>query len=91
MFKQNSRLARLDTLLYIFAALTLFQVSPLQQMEVGKLRKRITDFEHKQSDFRKNFQKMRFYFFKCRKPYELLAEANELINQNEAEMKALQV
>ncbi len=36
------------------------QVSPLQTMEVGKLKKRIGDFEQKQVEFRKSFQKMRY-------------------------------
>ncbi len=35
------------------------QVSPLQAMEVGKLKKRISDFENKQVEFRKSFQRMR--------------------------------
>ena len=60
-------------------------------MEVGKLKKRITDFETKQNEFRKSFQKMRFYQFKCRSPYELLAEANGMIDSMEINMKTLQV
>lgn len=81
-------------------------------MEVGRLRKRIADFEHKQVEFRKSFQRMRFYQFKCRsdqftcrccgqflntvwckirQPYELMAEANGMIDAMEAEMRGLQV
>jgi hypothetical protein len=67
------------------------QVSPLQSMEVGKLKKRISNFETKQSEFRKSFQGMRFLVFKCRRPYELLAEANKMIDGMEIEMKTLQV
>ena len=67
------------------------QVAPLQAMEVGKLKKRITDFDGKQIEFRKNFVKMRFFTFKCRKPYEFLSQANILIHGMEAEMKKFQV
>ena len=58
---------------------------------MGKLKKRISEFETKQNDFRVRFQKMRFYQFKCRTPYELLAEANGMIDDMEEEMKVLQV
>lgn len=34
---------------------------------------------------------MRFYQFKCRQPYEILAEANAMIDDMEKEMKMLQV
>ncbi len=68
-----------------------FKVSPLQAMEVGRLKKRINDFEQKQVEFRKSFQRMRFYQFKCRQPYELLAEANGMIDGMEVEMKVLRV
>ena len=66
-------------------------MAPLQALEVGKLKKRISDFENKQQEFRKSFQKMRFYQFKCRQPYELLAEANGMIDAMEVEMKVLRV
>ena len=59
-------------------------------MEVGKLKKRMQDFEQKEIDFRVSFQKMRFYQFKCRQPYELLAEANSMIDDMEVEMKKFQ-
>eukprot|EP00095_Tigriopus_kingsejongensis_P007513 maker-scaffold103_size370364-snap-gene-1.20 protein:Tk07513 transcript:maker-scaffold103_size370364-snap-gene-1.20-mRNA-1 annotation:"dynein beta ciliary-like" len=61
----------------------------LQTMEVGKLKKRIQDFESKEIEFRVGFQKMRFYQFKCRQPYELLAEANGMIDAMEFETKKL--
>ena len=67
-----------------------FQVAPLQSMEVGKLKKRIADFETKQSDFRKTFNKMRFFQFKCKRPYDYLAQANVLIMDMEKDMKSLQ-
>lgn len=60
-------------------------------MEVGKLKRRITDFESKQVEFRKSFQRMRFYQFKCRQPYELLGEANGMIDVMEKEMVILRV
>ena len=44
-----------------------------------------------QVDFRKSFQRMRFYQFKCRQPYELLAEANQMINGMEKDMNILRV
>ena len=59
-------------------------------MEVNKLRKKINDFEDKQSDFRKHFRKMRFFVFQCRLPYEYLEQANGLINEHERKMKQLQ-
>ena len=59
-------------------------------MEVNKLRKKINDFEDKQSDFRKHFRKMRFFVFQCRLPYEYLEQANDLINEHERKMKQLQ-
>ena len=59
-------------------------------MEVHKLRKKINDFEDKQSDFRKHFRKMRFFVFQCRLPYEYLEQANNLINEHERKMKQLQ-
>ena len=54
------------------------------------MKKRIADFETKQNEFRKSFQKMRFYQFKCRSPYEMLAEANSMIDAMEINMKTLQ-
>lgn len=59
-------------------------------MEVGKLKRKIADFEQKQVEFRKSFQRMRFYQFKCKQPYELLSEANSMIDEMEMEMKTLQ-
>ena len=59
-------------------------------MEVGKLKKRIADFETKQSDFRKTFNKMRFFQFKCKRTYDYLAQANVLIMDMEKDMKSLQ-
>ena len=49
-------------------------MAPLQAMEVGKLKKRITDFDGKQIEFRKSFVKMRFFTFKCKKPYDFLSQ-----------------
>ena len=66
------------------------QVAPLQAMEVGKLKKKISDFDFKQIDFRRSFCKMRFFKFKCKRPYEYLGETNELINDFEAQMAKLQ-
>ncbi len=67
------------------------QVAPLQSMEVGKLKRKINEFEARQVEFRKSFQGMRFHAFKCQRPYELLAEANKKIDTLEVEMKTLQV
>ena len=67
------------------------QVAPLQAMEVGKLKKRITDFDGKQIEFRRNFVKMRFFTFKCKRPYEYLCQANLLIDTMETEMRKFQV
>jgi hypothetical protein len=66
-------------------------VAPLQTLEVGKLRKKITDFESKQNEFRRDFTRMRFFRFKCRRPYEYLAQANRMIIHMEDEMLHLQV
>ena len=66
------------------------QVAPLQTMEVGKLQKRISDFDVKQNEFRKDFCKMRFFQFKCRMPYDYLSQANSMIKKMEVEMKKLQ-
>ena len=88
------------------------QVSPLQSLEVCKLKNRISDFEKKQvsclftfvmfncfvyfcllclqAEFRKSFTAMRFHKFKCRRPYELLAEANKMIDVLEVDMRTLQ-
>ena len=66
------------------------QVAPLQSMEVGKLKKRLTDFDTKQNDFRKTFNKMRFFQFKCKRPYDYLAQANVLIMEMEKDMTDLQ-
>ena len=55
------------------------QVSPLQAMEVGKLKTRIGDFDTKQIEFRGDFSKMRFFQFKCRRPYEYLSQANVMV------------
>ena len=66
------------------------QVAPLQAMEVGKLKKRITNFEYKQNEFRRDFCKMRFFQFKCKMPYEYLGQANAMINKMEINMKELQ-
>ena len=66
------------------------QVAPLQAMEVGKLKKRIFDFDGKQIDFRKTFSKMRFFTFKCKRPYDFLAQANVLIDEMETEMRKFQ-
>ena len=60
-------------------------------MEVGKLRKKISEFESRQIEFRRDFTKMRFFLFKCKKPYEYLSQANVLINDMEKEMKSLLV
>ena len=60
-------------------------------MEVGKLRKRIADFDKKQSEFRDNFKKIRFFKFGCRRPYHYLQMSNDMIDQMEADMKTLQV
>ena len=66
------------------------QVAPLQAMEVGKLRKRIGDFDNNQMDFRRGFSKMRFFHFKCKRPYDYLGQANNLINDLECKMLKLQ-
>ena len=66
------------------------QVAPLQAMEVGKLRKKITDFDNKQIEFRRTFTKMKFFKFKCKKPYEYLGQTNKLIMDFEDQMKKLQ-
>ena len=47
---------------------------------MGKLKNRISDFDKKQVEFRKSFTAMRFQKFRCRRPYELLAEANKMID-----------
>ena len=60
-------------------------------MEVGKLRKKICDFEGKQNEFRRDFTRMRFFRFKCRRPYEYLAQANKMIIHMEDEMLGLLV
>ncbi len=60
-------------------------------MEVGKLRKRIGDFDKKQSEFRDNFKTIRFFKFACRRPYHYLQMSNDMIDQMEADMKMLQV
>jgi hypothetical protein len=65
-------------------------VAPLQALEVGKLRKRIGDFDKKQSDFRDNFKTIRFFKFPCRRPYHYLQMSNDMIDQMEADMKTLQ-
>ena len=44
-----------------------------------------------QVEFRKSFTAMRFHRFKCRRPYELLAEANKMIDVLEVDMRTLQV
>ena len=66
------------------------QVAPLQAMEVGKLKKKINDFDNKQIDFRRTFCKMRFFRFKCKRPYEYLGQTNNLIMEFEFEMQKLQ-
>ena len=66
------------------------QVAPLQAMEVGKLRKKISDFDNKQIEFRRTFSKMKFFRFKCKRPYEYLGQTNELINDFEQQMLKLQ-
>ena len=43
-----------------------------------------------QIEFRKSFTAMRFHKFKCRRPYELLAEANKMIDVLEVDMRTLQ-
>lgn len=60
-------------------------------MEVGKLRKRIGDFDKKQTEFRENFKTIRFFKFACRRPYHYLQMANDMIDHMEADMKTLQV
>ena len=60
-------------------------------MEVGKLRKRIADFDKMQTEFRDNFKKIRFFKFGCRRPYHYLQMSNDMIDQMEADMKTLQV
>ncbi len=60
-------------------------------MEVGKLKKRIAEFDTTQADFRHTFEKMRFYKFRCKRPYEHLNLANQVINEHEQKMKTLQV
>ena len=62
----------------------------MQSMEVGKLKKRIADFETQQTDFRKTFNKMRFFQFKCKRPYDYLAQANVLIMEMEKDMNNFQ-
>ena len=57
---------------------------------MGKLKNRISDFDKKQVDFRKSFTAMRFQKFICRRPYELLAEANKMIDVLEVDMRTLQ-
>ena len=69
----------------------LLQVAPLQALEVGKLRKRIGDFDKKQTEFRENFKTIRFFKFACRRPYHYLQMANDMIDRMEADMKTLQV
>ena len=59
-------------------------------MEVGKLRKKISDFDNKQLEFRRSFAKMKFFRFKCHRPYEYLGQANHLIGGFENEMQKLQ-
>jgi hypothetical protein len=66
-------------------------VAPLQTLEVGKLRKKISDFEGKQNEFRRDFTRMRFFRFKCRRPYEYLGQANKMIINMEDEMLHLLV
>jgi dynein heavy chain len=66
------------------------QVSPLQAMEVGRLKKRIGEFDVRQADFRTTFLKMRFYVFKCRRPYDYLSQANISIEDYETHMRRLQ-
>jgi len=63
----------------------------LQALEVGKLRKRIGDFDKKQSDFRENFKIIRFFKFSCKRPYHLLQMSNDMIDRMELDMKKLQV
>lgn len=66
-------------------------MAPLQAMEVGKLRKRISDFDKKQSEFRENFKTIRFFKFACRRPYHYLQMSNDMIDQMEVDMNTLQV
>lgn len=65
------------------------QVAPLQALEVTKLRKKIGDFDTRQADFRNKFLKMRFFKFVCKKPYEFLGAANDMICFSEKEMEKL--
>ena len=62
----------------------------MQAMEVGKLKKKISDFDNKQIEFRKTFCKMRFFKFKCKRPYEYLGQTNLLIMNFETEMVKFQ-
>ena len=65
------------------------QVAPLQALEVIKLRKKIGQFDTKQADFRTKFQKMRFFKFTCKRPYEYMGQANHCILEFEKEMGKL--
>ena len=66
------------------------QVAPLQALEVTKLRKKIGEFDTRQADFRTKFLKMRFFKFQCKKPYEFMGAANDMICSSELEMEKLQ-
>ena len=55
------------------------QVAPLQSLEVIKLKKKTQGFEKTQNEFRRNFQRMKFFKLKCNQPYEYLGCANKLI------------
>ena len=60
-------------------------------IEVGKLRKRIGNFDNTQSEFRERFKTIQFFKFSCKRPYHFLQLSNDMIDQMEADMKKLQV
>ena len=66
------------------------QVTPLQGVEIGKLKNRIDEYQKVQNQFRGRYTKMRFYNFNCRSPYEHLAEANTSIEKLEGQVLDLQ-
>ncbi len=55
------------------------QVAPLQSLEVIKLKKKTQGFETTQNQFRRDFQRMKFFKLKCNQPYDYLGCANKLI------------
>ena len=62
------------------------QVAPLQGMEIGKLKKRIEDYDKFQNESREKYVQMRFYFYNCKSPYEHLSRANTDIEQLEVQV-----